>query len=118
MKKVNASLATVPLALMVLTVSSVSFAGDDDRSATLNGYYSGTPFGAAASDPYGQNHYYVPGYALSPGMRSYQYGTGQPTYGQPYAPVQRLNRATPEVGPLHPYTSGESDKNAKSDPYR
>ena len=118
MKKTHGFLAAVLLAGMVLTISSVCFAGDDDRNSTLNGYYSGTPLGAAASDLYGQSHYYVPGYALSPGMRSYRYGTGQPTYGQPYAPVQRLKRATPAVGPLHPYRSGESDENAKGDPYR
>lgn len=70
--------------------SSAVFAADNDRPAGLNGYYSGTPLGAATADPYGQNHYYVPGYALSPGLRSYQSGTGAPIYGQPYAPGEIL----------------------------
>jgi hypothetical protein len=72
-------------------LSSAVSAADNDRPAGLNGYYSGTPLGAATADPYGQNHYYVPGYALSPGLRSYQSGTGAPIYGQPYAPGEMLN---------------------------
>jgi hypothetical protein len=116
--RINSALAVAPLTLALVSISGMCFAGDNDRNSTVNGYYSGTPLGSAAADPYGQNHFYVPGYALSPGMRSYQYGTGQPAYGQPYAPTQRLRKSTPEVGPLHPYGPDNSDENAKSDPYR
>ena len=70
---------------------SISFAGDDGGPLGLNGYYSGTPLGAAAADPYGQNHYYVPGYALSPGLRAFQNGAAAPIYGQPYTPGERLD---------------------------
>jgi hypothetical protein len=84
----------------------------EDFQNPTSGYYSGTPLGAATADPYGRNHYYVPGYALSPGLRAYQYGTGTPVYGQPYAPDRRLKNLGVEnnPGPIeHNKTNDDGD---------
>jgi hypothetical protein len=81
---------------LVFTLAESSLASDSKRNFGEGGYYSGTPLGAATADPYGGNHYYVPGYALSPGLRALQSGAGVPVYGQPYAPDERLRATRPE----------------------
>lgn len=94
------------------TLAESCLASDSKRNFGEGGYYSGTPLGAATADPYGANHYYVPGYALSPGLRALQSGAGVPVYGQPYAPDERL-RAT---RPLNDGTgSNEAPKEEGSD---
>jgi hypothetical protein len=96
----------------------MSLAGDANGNPGPSGYYSGTPLGAATADPYGQNHYYVPGYALSPGLRAYQNGVGIPVYGQSYAPSVPLRNRDPIDSRVDPNASKNSDDAGDDEPGR